>query len=352
MKIVLVYPHKNSARTPDAIGFNLAKELTKRGHDVVSLDLREYSEMNLPSDSANWILLGHPTWRIEDTFYQLWKNKRWKQVSILCPFCPGDPRTYAYLGILGNYVDTFGAIMGEVWKDKCDQTIFSELEDSFTQIDLAVDSAQFPPLSPDNLEKKDPKKWLFVGNHPHFKNVEYLNKLAVNLPDFEFHRIGPIKRRFKALIQHGQIELLSKEYMEVAEFCRFFVTPGTIDANPTTILEAMGVGLVPVAPVGSGYYETSGILPISGVSLTKDIELIYQYSEMSDCEIQLRLEENKLRLLERFNWIRFTDDVLASIEKPILRRKAASRVFWRFFLRNKISPIKFEKFLQSCAVKV
>ena len=351
MNIALVYPHGNSLRTPDAIGFHLARELAERGHRVRTYNLRSFESSDVPLDRSEWILLGHPTWRLEDTFYQLWSLGDWKQVSALCPFCPGDPRTYGYLGIVSKYVDTFSAITGEYWRDQCSATVFAPLADFFDHIDLAVNTESYPTVDQEDVKTRDSRKWLYVGNHAHFKNLGYLNRLAKQLPEIEFHRIGPVKRKYRSLIQHGPSDLLSDEFLKIATSCRFLITPGIADANPTVILEAMALGLIPVAPPGSGYYPSSGVLPIFGDSLSRDLQLIRDYAALDGETVMELISNNNKMLASRFNWVRFTDDILRSLSSRSHLGFVSSSRYWPYFFRNKLSPFRFERFIQHCAKK-
>ncbi len=70
------------------------------------------------------------------------------------------------------------------------------------------------------------------------------------------------------------------------------ITVGSADANPTTILEAMAWGLIPVCSVQSGYEGFSGIRNISIDRHEDAVETINNLQSVSEEQLKKWQQEN------------------------------------------------------------
>ena len=313
LTIHLVYPHEPKARTPDSIGFNLAKELRVHGYDVRTYSLYEASLAPF-NPTRNDILIGHPRWENNNTFRQLLSMKGWGRIIVLHPFCPRDLWSYAHLYFYCTFADSFIAITGKYWKNEVINTHFSEWHTKLLQIDLAIDQKFFPKVKT-TFNKRGERKFLFVGNHPHYKNVDFLDKLAGNLKQIEFHRIGPISRKYKNLIQHGKYELSSPEAKRIVKNMDFMITMSNRDANPTTIIEASSMGLVAICPIGSGYFESDGVFNISGSNMKLAIEQINNFNCTEETVLDEKRKQMDGLIKTRYCWPVFSMNVIKEIER-------------------------------------
>ena len=92
------------------------------------------------------------------------------------------------------------------------------------------------------------------------------------------------------------------------------ITVGSADANPTTILEAMAWGLIPVCSVQSGYEGFPGIRNISIDCLDDAVETIKTLQLVPEKQLKKWQQENLNLLDKHFNWERFCAQVLNEIE--------------------------------------
>ena len=310
--IHLVYPHEQKARTPDAIGFNLAKKLKAYGYKVHSYDLYEKPNDDF-TPTKNDILLGHPRWERNNTFNLLSRKKGWGRVIVLHPFCPLDLWTYAHLYFYCIFADRFIAITGKYWEKNVRYTPFAEWTGKFRQIDLAIDQNFFPTVKK-RFNPPGKRKFIFIGNHTHYKNVSFLDKLAGRLKNIEFHRIGPKSKKFKNLIQHGAHELSSLESVNIIKGIDFMITAGNLDANPTTVIESSSMGLIAICPVGSGYEENDGVFNISGTNIDLAINQINKLNLISEVELNKKRKKMYLLIKDRYNWTVFTENIIKEIQ--------------------------------------
>ncbi len=291
----------------------MAKELRVHGYDVRTYSLYEASLAPF-NPTRNDILIGHPRWESNNTFRRLLKKKGWGRIIVLHPFCPRDLWSYAHLYFYCIFADSFIAITGKYWKNEIINTHFSEWHNKILQLDLAIDQKFFPKVKT-RFNKRGERKFLFVGNHPHYKNVDFLDKLAGNLKHIEFHRIGPVSRKYKNLIQHGKYELSSTEAKRIVKNMDFMITMSNRDANPTTIIEASSMGLVAICPIGSGYSESDGVFNISGCNMKLAIEQINNFNFMEESVLDEKRKQMFGLIKTRYSWPVFSMNVIKEIER-------------------------------------
>jgi hypothetical protein len=94
----------------------------------------------------------------------------------------------------------------------------------------------------------------------------------------------------------------------------FMVTVAKADANPSTILEAMAWGLIPVCTVQSGYVNEKGIVNIPLDNVEEAVAILRRLQHMSEGDL-LEMQAHNWRMLdEHYNWNRFAQQVIGAIE--------------------------------------
>jgi hypothetical protein len=101
----------------------------------------------------------------------------------------------------------------------------------------------------------------------------------------------------------------------------FMITVGKADANPTTILEAMAWGLVPVCTPQSGYSGYPSIVNIPLDNLREAVATLRQLQTIPENAL-IEKQKTNWRLIDtHFNWDRFARqviEVIASDANPSL----------------------------------
>jgi len=344
--IHLVYPHKPLARTPDAIGFNLAKGLSERGYKVVLYNLYNSKHLKF-KPSKNDILLGHPRWEINSTFNDLIQLIGWKRIIVIHPFCPADLESYAHLFKYCTLADRFIAITGKYWAKAIKDTAFFAWTDKFLQLDLAIDRKNFPRIKK-NFNPPGKRKFIFIGNHTHYKNVGFLNKIAGMMKNIEFHRIGPYSKKFPNLIQHGAHEVNSIYAKKLIKDMDYMITMSNRDANPTTILESSAMGLIALCPRGSGYEEDGGVFNISGLNIHEAIDYINYLNDAESTLLEQKRKDMTNLLDQYYCWPRFVDQVIREVESKV-RFNYKIKMSWSliciyfvYFFKGRKSPWKIK----------
>ena len=308
-RVHLVYPVGNKVSTPDAIGRNLKLYLEKF-YQVITYNYDEYRTIH-PGETD--ILIGH--WHPNPfTVFRMSANKKgWKRVLVLAPFCP-DPT--GWHNAFGNKViekcDRFLAITGNAWLNRLKESPFQHWEPKIIHLDLAVDRGDFPVIK-EHFNPVEKRRFLYIGHTAWYKNISFLEKLSEKLPETEFAWMGgnqPLKN-IKGL---GKFDFSNKEAKELIQEYDFLITVGSADANPTTILEAMAWGLIPVCSIQSGYEGFSGIPNISIDNVEEAVETIKNLQSVSEEQLKIWKQVNLAELDNHFNWGRFCSQVLAEIE--------------------------------------
>ena len=309
MRIHIVYKKDPSrVSTPWSIGNRLFDYFSKRYEVIYHSPSRDIIEAPKVGD----ILLGHPSWNPTGVFSRLVRMQGWKKKVAIHPICPVDLASYAHLASEVAHCDAFLAITGPVWIDRLPKTCFRSWADKLTHLNLAVDTTELPFVK--TRSQSTNRKFLFIGNNTPFKNITFLDSLAKSMPEVEFHRIGPYQRRYRYLKQHGKLELNDTTVLEFLGQFDFMITMSNSDANPTTILEAMCLGLIPVAPLGSGYYEENGVQLISGSSLDEAKSKIWELINIPERQLEELRESNLIRVKRDYTW----DVFLSKVEKTLL----------------------------------
>ena len=308
-RVHLVYPVGNRISTPDAIGRNLKLSLEK----FYEVKTYNYDQLKTIHPGNADVLIGH--WHPNPfTVFRMSAHKKgWKRVLALAPFCP-DPR--GWQNAFGNKIiekcDRYLAITGNAWMKCLKDSPFQHWEPKIVHVDLAVDRADFPFIKK-NFNPAGKRRFLYIGHTAWYKNISFLEKLAEEIPEIDFAWMGGNKslNKIKGL---GKFDFSKQEAKNIVQDYDFLLTVGTADANPTTILEAMAWGLIPVCSVQSGYEGFSGIRNISIDDMKDAVVTIKNLQSVSEEQLKLWQHENLDCLDNHFNWGRFCSQVLDEIE--------------------------------------
>ena len=134
------------------------------------------------------------------------------------------------------------------------------------------------------------------------KNTRFLSQIARRLPDFHFAWIGGAPRHSRSTPLW--IQASSEPGKQLIGLHDFMITVGKADANPTTILEAMAWGLIPVCPPQSGYVDCAGIINIP-LDIDGAIDKLREMQTLPDERLREMQAANWEALDKHFNWDRF-----------------------------------------------
>lgn len=331
MRVHLVYPHGNKISTPDAIGRNLAIYLSRK-YPVLLYEWNKPFEME-PEQGD--VLIGHPHPDRHTSFRMNMTKSEWLKKIVLCPYAHGDYGQIAYLDDVIRKCDKYLAITGNYWYEENPKTIFSHWMPKMKRMDLAVDRKDFPFLKR-KINETGHRKMVYIGEDKRYKNMDYLREIARLATGIKFYWIGNKKGGNKDtnIESLGFMDFKADEAKRILSEMDFMITVGDSDANPTTILEAMSWGLIPICTPQSGYYGYKGILNIPLCNANEAARILEAINAQKENELLIIQKLNEEILENHFNWERFCKEVACAIETKekiemaAVNWKTKNRILW------------------------
>jgi glycosyltransferase involved in cell wall biosynthesis len=321
-----VYPHRSRIKAPSAIGVKVGERLRRRGYEVVHYNIDEVKTIRPhPGD----VLLGHPHESPWSVFRRSVSCAGWRRRIMLMPYVHVDEYHVALADQILRKCDVFLAITGSTWFEGVPESITAHWAPKMVHVDLAVDRADFPRIK-GSFNPPGSRRFLYIGHTGWYKNTDYLSELAGHLPDYEIAWIGSGDRPIHGLTAYGSRNFEEDEAKSLVAEHDFLLTVGLGDANPTTILEAMAWGLVPVCTPQSGYANRAGIVNVPAHDSVAAAAVLRQLQSASESRLEEMRTANDHELDAHFHWDRFTDQVVEAIESderpallPVSRGRAA-----------------------------
>ncbi len=308
MTIHLVYPCGDAISCPQAIGRHLRDHLARRDRVVV----HDVGATYVIVPQADDVLIGHPTGEPWTVFNRSVRRAGWRRRIGIQPFCPGDARLQAFTDHVVGHCDRFLAICGSWWFARTGQSRFAHWRPKLVHLDLAVDRGDFPPVKT-AFNPPGRRRFVYIGHAAWYKQPGYLCRLARMRPG-TIAWIGKMRRRDRGPERLGRRDFRDPEAQrEIAGF-DFLLTVGNADANPTTILEAMAWGLIPVCTRESGYADMPGIVNLPADDLTSALAVLDRLQTTPESELFQWQRDNWAALDGHFTWPRFCAQVEAAID--------------------------------------
>jgi glycosyltransferase involved in cell wall biosynthesis len=193
-------------------------------------------------------------------------------------------------------------------------------------LDLAIDRADFPVIKR-RFNPPGSRKFLYIGHDGWQKNPRYLEQIAKMMPDQTISWMGSGKN-LEGLKRLGRQDFGSAAARRLVASHDFVLTVGSFDANPSTILEAMSWGLIPVCTPTSGYSGYPGITNVPLDDPGEAVHILESLQQVPEAHLMSIQEANWQSLDTHFNWDRFSDQVLDAIRSdrsPSIHREGLGR---------------------------
>ena len=259
------------------------------------------------------VVIGHPHPNRSTIIWKLFESKCAKKY-LLWPFHTQIPQLNRYAKGLAVLADKLFLISGPYWTDTLARTEYTEWASKIVRVDNAVDGLIFTPRK----KRFNPpgKHGLFVfGRSGVEKGTEQLFELlkktdypVVVAGHYEQNDLRIISGRPNTKIL-GHIDWLNEEQTKcIFEICDFAVGMPISDASPTTLLESMAVGLVPITTPQCGYYYPSFLL-LSLKDMEHNLLTLKHAQSMSEEELELLQKQNRVLIEQQHNWQRFCDTI-------------------------------------------
>jgi hypothetical protein len=304
-----VYPRDASRNSsPFCIGNEVGDRLA-RDYDVRFYGWRDQV---LITPQPGDILLGHPHWRRDSVFERSVRQPGWKRRILMAPYVD-DLRQVAFYDRHMDQCDLFLAITGNYWFDRIEDAAIRRWKPKMRHMDLAVNRTFFPFVKT-RFNPAGQRKFLYIGHTAHNKNVGYLSRLQRECASVDISWAGKGRKKIPGVHVLGFMDFSRPEARAKVAGFDFMITVGAMDANPTTILEAMAWGLIPTVTMQSGYENRAGIVnvPLNDAAAA---EVVFQRLQaMSDAELLETQRQGQEAIDRHYRWDRFYADVRAAIE--------------------------------------
>jgi glycosyltransferase involved in cell wall biosynthesis len=214
-------------------------------------------------------------------------------------------------------------------------------------LDMAIKRSDFPPIK-GAFGAPGKRRLVYIGHSGRGKNTPYLSEIAALVPEAEFAWIwmGRGARPIEGLNALGFVDFDSTSGQDVLAQYDFFITVGNADANPTTILEAMSWGLIPICTPTSGYDGIPSIVNVPLGDAAAAAAVVRRLLRADESDL-LAMQAANWRLLdEHYNWDRFAAQVVDAIEStdsPALGPESLKRrlMFTFYNLTSPYGPIAY-----------
>lgn len=307
----LVYPHGPLTATPDAIGRNLGERLETR-YRVVYHNWMDRDDIHPePGD----VLLGHPHPSGGTVFRRSSRNRGWKRILMMSPL-NGQRSQIAFLDSVIRRCDLYLAITGPYWLKWLGTSSFSHWAPKLVRLDLAIERADFPVLR-QRLSEPGKRRFVYIGHSGPTKNTPYLSQIAQRLPGTDFAWIGPGDLPISGVRALGRQDFRTSAARELVSGFDFLLIVSKYDSNPTTILEAMSWGLIPICTPQCGYDDTPTILNVPLHDAEQAARILLEL-ETAPADLLTEIQQRNWDLLNTYyTWDRFAAQVVDAIESPL-----------------------------------
>ena len=322
-RVHLVYPHGERLSTPDSIGRELGQRLETR-YEVIYYD---WSDRGVIVPEPGDVLVGHPHPNPKTVFRRSLRQNGWWRRLMLAPFEHGDLRQIAFEDALVSGCDLILAITGPYWFRTVGDSACSHWRPKMVHLDLAIDRSDFPPLKA-SFAAPGRRHIVYIGHKAGYKNTPYLSAIAALVPETEFAWIGGGPGAIRGLTALGRIDFSTQAGRDLIGQFDFLLTVGKADANPTTILEAMAWGLIPICTPTSGYEGIPSVPNVPADDPEASASIIRRLLMAEEVDLVAMKEENWRLLDEHYTWDRFAAQVTEAIEStqsPRLLRESLKR---------------------------
>jgi hypothetical protein len=229
-------------------------------------------------------------------------------------YAHGNPSYCAYLDREIRHCDLYLALTGPYWFSTMGQSLFKDWIAKTRCGDSAVNRADFPQLKA-SFGLPGQRKFVYIGSAGFHKNIGYLFEIAAANPNLGMSWMGGTgQERIPGLRSYGNVDLHTDNGRQLIAEHDFLLTVGNSDSNPTTIVEAMAWGLIPICTPQSGYYQVPGIINVPLKNVT-EASRILRWANTLDEERLLEMQSINFKALDdRYNYDRLAAQVIDAIE--------------------------------------
>ena len=308
----IIYPFDLKKNiNPWSIGNNLYYALRKK----YNIKIYTWTSLRKIYPEKDDLLLGHCHPNPYTIFRRSIESNKWYKKILIQPF-NGDMKQMSHLYNIIPNCDHFIAICGTYWIKHLKNSYFKIWKKKIIQIDLGLDINQYPFIKK-KFNKKGNRKFLYIGNDYSFnnfaKNLDYLKNISNNYGNEKFATIG--NKKITNIKHYGWMDFKIKKNLKLISEYDFLIHTSTYDANPSTVLEGISWGLIPVMTKQCGYENFSNhmYIPLNKIrETTKKLKNLQNMSQNSLKKMQIN---NYNKLISFYNWMKFRRKIIQIVDK-------------------------------------
>lgn len=233
---------------------------------------------------------------------------------MICPFSHGIPSYSAFQDSVIRNCDLYLAITGAYWFQSMDRSLYRDWIPKTRHLDLAVNRAHFPNLKY-RFNPAGQRRFVYIGSKGFHKNTGYLAEIASVNPGLSFSWIGgDPSSEISGFEGLGYVDFQTSDGCKLIAKHDFLLTVGDSDPNPTTILEAMSWGLIPICTPQSGYYQVPGIINVPLKNVAEASRILRWTNTLEEGKLLEMQSINFKALDDRYNYDRLAAQVIEAIE--------------------------------------
>ena len=306
-----------SLHTPETIANRMYRFLEARA------EVQYYNFMDFttpPKVAPDDIILGHPhPW--PGLFIERYFKEKCKARYLIWPLHTKIPEINRFSISYAKQADKLFTISGPYWIDTLDKTEFAFMLPKIVRLDNAVDTTQdIWKLTKDKFNPKKQRGLFTMGRSAPEKGTTELFRLLskVKCPlmvagEFNNKDLAIIKNRPDTTIL-GKVSWRDKQLKaDIINQCDFFVNMSVSDASPTTLLENMALGLIPITTKECGYQYDS-LLPFRLSDEGFNLQSLQTAQDMDESRLKSLQAKNRNLIETVHTWDRFCNTVWENIQ--------------------------------------
>jgi hypothetical protein len=308
--IHFVYAFGPKKSSPNAIGNELTLRLLE-DYQVIQYQW-DSKEPIVPQPGD--ILLGHPHPDPNTCFRKSVRNRDFSRKIMMCPYCHGNPSYSAFQDSVIRDCDLYLAITGTYWFHSMGRSLYRDWIPKTRQLELAVNRKYFPKVKL-RFNPSGERRFVYIGSKGFHKNTDYLAEIAGANPGLLFSWIGGDRsNEISGFNGFGYVDFQTNDGQELIAKHDFLITVGNSDPNPTTILEAMSWGLIPICTPQSGYYNVPGIINVPLDNVGEASRILWRVNLLQESRLLEMQAFNSQALDDLYNYDKFASQVVEAIE--------------------------------------
>jgi hypothetical protein len=267
-----------------------------RGNAVKQYDWTDSSKI-IPKKGD--ILIGHPHPDPGHVFTNS-VSSSWRKVVAITPW-GGLPLTEAMIDQLFYAIDRLVLICGPYWAER----VPARWRVKAITSDMAVDPIHYPLLK-ESYSPIGSRRLLYIGCTTRPKGTEYLEE-TIRLVGKGVTHIG--NGSVSGSTEMGYMDLTTYEARALVAEHDFLIHTGRNDANPTTVLEAMCWGLIPICTPQSGWLPPDSLeLYPHGAGIAAS--QIDSFMALPESDLIWRRDRNLERVRAKYTWDKFGERIM------------------------------------------